>query len=173
MAIYIQNSTSCPLCGIVIKDESDVVAYPAMIWNELDPLAPISDALVHVTCLRSSGLRDAAEARKIAVQSVTGPGKRECRLCHHQITTPDEHLMLGHLTDDQSSFLYSFNFAQFHRSCLGRWIDLPALIQHLMDFNTLGRWKGPWLSGIVAELNDLHSNSSGSHSSPAPHRCQP
>ena len=86
MAIFIQNSTRCPLCGEIIEDFAEAIAYPAMVWNELEPLWPISDAVVHTACLRSQGLLGVAENRGDAVLLAIGPGKRSCRACGQQIS---------------------------------------------------------------------------------------
>lgn len=165
MAIFIEKSTRCPLCSGIIEYISEAVAFPAMAWNELDPLWPISDAVVHTSCLRSHGLLYASENRQRAVHSATGPGKRPCKLCRQQIATPEEHITLGHLTDDESSPLHAFNLAQFHRSCLERSAELPKLISDLTAYNASGKWRGTWLGSLIAQLSSITPDSPPS----APH----
>jgi hypothetical protein len=152
MAILIQNTTQCPLCGQVLTSRARALSFPAMVWNELDPLLLVSDATVHVSCLERHGLLEAALARMREVTETTGPGKRKCLVCGQQVTTPDEHLAFGHLTRDPKVPLFAFNYAQFHRSCLSRWQRLLETINLLEDFNKSGLWKGRWLGILIEEL---------------------
>lgn len=152
MALFIENLSECPLCGAVLRRAADVISFPAMIWNELDPLARVSDATVHVACLNTSGWRAAAERRSLAVLETTGPGKRPCMLCSQQVLTLEEHFTLGHLTEVEESPLYPFNLAQFHRGCLAKWTGLPALVADLEAENASGRWRGRWLEHVIEQL---------------------
>jgi hypothetical protein len=156
MAIFIENVSECPLCHAVMPNRDGVVSFPAMVWNELDPLAIVSDATVHTACLRDSGLMAAAERRLLAVQQTTGPGRRQCKLCSQQILTLEQHLQLGHLTEVESSPLYPFNLAQFHRDCLARWTGIRELIADIEMGRVSGRWHGHWLDLILKQLSAIH-----------------
>lgn len=158
MAIFIENTTCCPLCHREIMPEQTTLAFPAMVWNELDPLWPISDAVAHVDCLQSHGLLRAATTRQQAVRAATGPGNRECKLCKEQIANPEDHIMLGHLTDDATEPLYHFNLAQFHRSCLSKWSGFSNLIQELKAYNSRGLWRGSWLPELILNLESVHGD---------------
>jgi hypothetical protein len=157
MAIFIKNLSECPLCRAVLSSEDGVVSFPAMVWNELDPLARVSDATVHIACLGASGLMTAAQQRFLAVQRSTGPGRRSCMLCSQQVVTPDAHIALGHLTDVESSPLHRFNLAQFHRDCLARWDGRQALIANIEEERMSGRWRGLWLEQIAQQLRSIQS----------------
>jgi hypothetical protein len=152
VAIFIENLSECPFCGAVMRREPGVISFPAMTWNELDPLARVSDATVHVACLRASGLMAAAEQRLHAVQQTAGPGKRPCVLCCTQVLTLEDHFTLGHLTDVEASPLYSFNLAQFHRGCLATWAGVQNLVIALEEESASGRWQGRWLEHVIEQL---------------------
>jgi len=155
MAHFIENTTTCPLCGRVIQKGESYRSFPAMVWNQADNLASVSDATAHVKCLETSGLAEAAEARAKMVLEATGPGKRQCRICGQQVTSLDEHIQFGYLTDDAESPLFNLNLAHFHRSCLRRSEALPGIISALTDYQATGKWEGPWLSSFVGDLEAL------------------
>lgn len=155
MALFIEDLSKCNFCGAVMRREPGVISFPAMTWNELDPLARVSDATVHTACLVASGLMASAQRRLLAVQQTTGPGKRPCMLCSQQVLTLEEHFTLGHLTEAEASPLHSFNLAQVHRDCLRRWTDLHGLIADLDEENASGRWRGSWLEHVIEQLKAI------------------
>jgi hypothetical protein len=155
VAIFIENMSECQFCGAVMRREAGVISFPAMTWNELDPLARVSDATVHTACMNASGLMAAAERRLLAVQQTTGPGRRQCMLCSEQVLTLEEHFPLGYFTEVESSPLYPFNLAQFHRECLGKWTGLQGLVVDLEEESASGRWRGSWLEHVIEQLNAM------------------
>lgn len=53
MALIIYGKTVCPICGNVIKEGQEVIAFSPFILNELDPLYFFNDAAFHTQCFYS------------------------------------------------------------------------------------------------------------------------
>lgn len=152
MAIIIRGETICPLCQMTIQEGENVVAFPAFVWNQCDPIFIFNDAACHAACFHRHLLAGYAQERYEALQKSVGPGLRECSICHHQITNPNDYLLVGHLTDDPEHFLHQFNYAQFHRLCFSKWNGREMLVRKIKHLDQSGEWCGDGLKALLVEL---------------------
>ena len=60
MALLIPGKTKCPLCGEIIQNDQETVAYPAFIPRE-HRLGKYSDEVFHRSCFEACADRDAVE----------------------------------------------------------------------------------------------------------------
>jgi hypothetical protein len=144
--------TRCPLCGQGIQSASDAVMFSPFVSNQADPLFVFNDATVLAGCFRKHPLGETAQARYEELRERTNPTNRSCFVCGSQITNPDDYLAFGHLVDDPKHPLHSFNYAQFHRSCLGHWSALADVLRYLEALDQSGTWKGDALKRLIKEL---------------------
>jgi hypothetical protein len=124
--------------------------FSPFVVNQADALYVFNDAAVHAACFNKHPL--AAQARSRHEEFRRQSQNRQCSVCAKQITNPDEWIGLGHLVDNPDHPLHRFNYAQFHRSCLGRWSVLPEVIRNLEALEQSGTWKGDVLKWLVKEL---------------------
>ncbi|MBN8709292.1 MAG: hypothetical protein J0I10_07915 [Verrucomicrobia bacterium] len=153
MAIFIPGM-HCAVSGKAIASSDEVVAFPAFVSNQADPLYVFSDAVVHVEAFQKHPLADKVQARYSEFRERNAPKSRLCFICGKQIADPDDYLGLGYLIDDQSHPLFRFNYAHFHRCCLRGWNELPALLDQIKDFDRSGQWKGDGLKWLVKVLRN-------------------
>jgi hypothetical protein len=152
MAIIIRGKSKCSLCGAIIQEGQEVVAFPPFVPNELDPLWIFNDGAFHADCFYSHPLASKAQTRYKEIKAHTGPGNRLCAVCKKQIKDPDEYFTLGHLTGDESHPLYSYNYMQAHQSCLPEWPELPYLYEQVEKLMHSGTWEGRALERLLADL---------------------
>lgn len=126
--------------------------FPPFVSNQADPLFVFHDAAVHADCFRKHPLAEAAQARYEELRERTNPKNRPCFICGAQITNPDDYLAFGHLVDDPKHPLHAFNYAQFHRSCLGNWSGLADVLRDLEALDRSGTWKGDALKRLIKEI---------------------
>ena len=157
MAIFVAG-TRCPLCGQAIQSVVDAVMFPPFVSNQADPLFVFNDAAIHAACFRNHPLADVAQARYEELRDRTDPKNRPCFVCGAQITDPDDYLGLGHIVDDPKQQLHKFNYAQFHRSCVGGWSALADLLRDLEALDASGKWKGDALKRVIRELRRAQPN---------------
>jgi hypothetical protein len=152
MAILIRGATTCGICGEVIAEGDAAALFPAFVANELDPLVFFSDGAFHEACVDDHP--NGATARKLADEVVehARPGRRACVVCGEPIRDPDDYLGFGYLTSDPELAAARFNYVQLHRSHVGRWRDLGAAVVALEQLRDSGRWQGPALATLIAEL---------------------
>lgn len=159
MAIFVPG-IRCPVCGRDIKAADDAAMFPPFVSNRADPLYLFNDAVVHMSCFREHRLAEAAQARLEVHREMTNPKNRTCLICGEQITEPDDYLAFGHLVGDPKHPLYSLNYAQFHRSCVGRWPAFADVIDNLEALDRSGEWKGDALKRLIKELRLIRSGAS-------------
>lgn len=133
----------CVHCGKRISDEERVVAFPAFTANKKDPLYLFNDAIFHQECFETHPLAERALLRSQETQERLSPGNRYCIVCEELITDPDDYLTPGHLTDDELSPLFKYNFVQVHRSHLEAWSDWPEFRKLVLEFQASDAWDGP------------------------------
>jgi hypothetical protein len=152
MAILLRGKTVCPLCGKTIVAGEGSVAFPAFVDNGLDPLQFFSDSAFHTACFLDNPLSNEVKARYAELKAKSPPSNIDCRICGRKISSPDEYVGLGHLTDDTSEPIHELNYAQFHRACLDTSPQLRRICSLIKGFRDSGKWKGPKLSQLLAEF---------------------
>ena len=152
MAILIYGE-SCPLCGLPIDKCNRSVSFPPFVGNELDPLFAFSDSAFHEDCFRRHPLAESATAVVDDMQAKLLPINRNCTVCETPITDPDEYCSLGLLTSDKASPLWTYNFTQFHRTCLASWPQSALVRGLLQDMASSGKWRGKALQWLLKRLD--------------------
>jgi hypothetical protein len=151
MALFIPGM-HCRLCGEAIESEDDAKLFPLFTGNEADPLFIFSDAVTHKTCFEQDPRHDFASLRLADFSASQKKRPRICLVCGLQIASPDDFFGVGHLTDAPESALYKWNYAQFHRSCLPHWAELPRFIQLGVCELKAGRWRGKAMEQLIDEM---------------------
>ena len=154
MALFMPGMR-CSISGRILQSADEVVAFPAFIPNEADPLHIFNDTVVHVDVFRAHPLAAKAQARYEETRQRTAPGNRLCLICGKRITEPDSYLGLGYLVDSATHPLCQFNYAHFHRACLAAWTKRPQLIIELDNLNRSGSWKGGSLERLLKQLRTV------------------
>jgi hypothetical protein len=158
VALIVRGVTRCGICGRVINDGDDVVAFSPFLWDVDDPLYVFNDAAFHRDHFDAHPLAPQALARHREMLERTAPAQRICPVCNQRITEPDDYIGTGHLSPDPSDPLYAFNYVHLHRSHLKAWRDLDRLIDLLEARASSGSGNGggptqllPILRGARAE----------------------
>ncbi|MGH7201425.1 MAG: hypothetical protein ACREJB_12520, partial [Planctomycetaceae bacterium] len=95
MAIVIPGKTTCPICGCVIGEGDEMVAFAPFVLNEADPLILFSDAACHRRCFESHPLSGQCRAVYEEFRKRLIPTQRTCAECGEEISGPDEYFPLG------------------------------------------------------------------------------
>jgi hypothetical protein len=152
MAIVIRGSSLCPLCGNPMLASEDLILFPPFVSNEADPLWKFNDSGFHRICFERDPLSGKAESRWQEARERGKAENRRCLVCGRVILDPEEYFPLGHLADEPKHPLFRFNFAQFHQSCLPRWIDLAQVCWLAERQLESGAWKGKAMLQLVDML---------------------
>lgn len=155
MAILILGATNCIICGKVISIEDDYVSFKPFISNAKDPLLFFNDAAMHQECYCRHPLYSQAEERYRQFLSQTSRG-HVCNICNEYIVSPDDHVALGHLTDDNNKALFALNYAEFHLSCFSTWKDRDNVISNLNSLSESEQWEGNALKRVIAVITRAH-----------------
>jgi hypothetical protein len=138
MALLIRGRTVCGLCGLVISADDDVVIFPPMTSNTVDPIFRYSDAACHASCVDSACDGPQALERMAELLIAGAPGSRRCEACGEVVRDPDDYLGIGFLTSDVSLLASRFNFVHLHRSHIHRWSRLGEAIDALRQLASSG-----------------------------------
>lgn len=157
MALFIPEM-HCRLCGEPIVTGEEAQLFPLFTGNEADLLFIFSDAVTHKTCFERDKRHDFASLRLAEFSTAQRRRPRICSGCDLQIASPDDFFGLGHLTDNPGSALYRWNYAQFHRSCLPHWTELPKVIELGVHEIEAGRWRGKAMERLIDELRRAIAN---------------
>jgi hypothetical protein len=150
MAIVLPE-TKCRICGVAATAQPPYVMFPPFVANELDPLFPFSDAVVHEACLRTHPWGPAARAVRALIHEQNANSVRRCVVCQEAITDPDDYLTTWYLTSDTRSPLFRFNWVQLHRRHLDQWEDWPEVQRILGEMRVAGSWIGPGIDYVAKQ----------------------
>lgn len=151
MAIIIRGSSKCSLCGKVIEDGQDVVAFSPFVGNELDPLWIFNDRGFHRACFEAHPLAGEAQA-SFEKGLEQARFHRFCVVCKKEIMEPDDYFATGYLTADASDPLYRYNYVHAHLSHLPGWPELPYLYELIKDMKEAGSYRGKALDRLEDEI---------------------
>lgn len=165
MALLVFGKSICSLCGRVIQQGQRTYSFAAFILNELDPIFRFSDGAFHDHCIRNDQ-RGMEAIRRYEERSLsTGPGRRICVVCNTEVTSPDDHLFIEHLSAFGDAPLYKFNYLNFHRACLYRWKERESFLESVKVTLASGYWKGGYLFELLKNFScPVPPTQSGSHS---------
>jgi predicted nucleic acid-binding Zn ribbon protein len=159
MANHVLGKSKCAICGRTIAAADSVFGFSAIFPNEAEPLHIFHDAVAHEVCFKKHPLRKAAEKRVADYRQNASPRHRHCRVCGQEILNPDDHLGLGHLTDDPNLPIGQYNFAQFHRSCVQNWQERSKALALLENMIEKGEWRGNGLHILIENLRKFTTDS--------------
>jgi hypothetical protein len=142
MALFFPGMT-CPLCHKPMDSKNDVIMFSPFVANRRDPLYFFSDIVMHRACFDRHDLAEAALQRSHEVYKSSGPGNRRCVVCGNEITDPDDYFGAGHLADDATDPLWSFNYVQLHRSHFKQWERASEFQKLAEKMIASPRWDGP------------------------------
>jgi len=131
------------------------VLLPPCIPNEADELWKFNDSVSHESCFTVDPAAQRAKARFEELYAKNGPGMHRCTVCKQDITDVNEYITMGYLGEATSDPLHMWNYAQFHKRCLGRWPELGSVIAMAEERLRSGWWKGKALLGLVQRLKEL------------------
>lgn len=144
MAVFVPG-TRCPICGLQMTTDDEIVMFSPFVANRLDPVFTFSDAAFHATCFAQHPLSaQAMEWHEESKRSVQ-PGNRICAVCGEPILDPDDYFGTGLLTSDRANPLFEFNFVLLHRSHAGQWNRLGEFRRRVEEVQASDAWKGPKL----------------------------
>lgn len=152
MALLFIGSTLCTLCDKVVNEGDSYQSFPAFIMNELDPCFIFTDGAFHEACVRNHAQGADALRRVDEWKLNVGPGRRKCAVCGHQVTEPDDYLLIGKLSDCENDPLRLFNYTHLHRSCVSRWNRASAFVDLASAALGSGSWKGGWLAQLIEDV---------------------
>ncbi len=154
MALLVRGKTTCPICGRVIEQGDDAVAFPAFVSNRLDPVFRFSDGAFHRLCVQEDPTGRIALHRSDELMLRLGPGRRSCAVCNEQIRDPDDYLTTGFLTDNTALRASALNYVQLHRSHAHEWRSLHEAIGALRELADSGEWDPAALQPVIDLLSE-------------------
>jgi hypothetical protein len=154
MALLAKNST-CVICQKPMDLTSHIVGFPAFVANPRDRIAFFSDGAFHEACFNRHPLAREAQSRYQEFRDRTPPRNRSCSICGLAITNPNEYVGLGHLTADETSPAFRFNYFQFHKTCAVSWPEVANLRAAIEALGSSGEWDDFAFEALVKELDRL------------------
>lgn len=151
MAILIDGQ-ACPLCGLSMNGDSEVICFRPFVQNDRDPLFAFSDSCFHRSCFERDERAPSVVKRYNEYVDSSKRWPPQCVVCKLTIATPDEHFGFGFLTGDSPSVLANFNYAHAHRRCLPALPLLVEVFSELKSMRTAGQWTGKAVDGLIGEL---------------------
>lgn len=121
----------CSACGLPMKDNNEVIGFPAFIANQRDPLYQFNDGVFHVHCLKSHALAETLFQRYEAWTAANLPKSRICRASGQLISDPEDYIGLGFLVESPVHELFPYNFAHFSQRALREWNFRDRLVMAL------------------------------------------
>lgn len=97
---------------------------------------------------------------------VLSPGRRSCIVCGQEIEREVDYIGFGHLTADEGSPLYRYNYTDAHISHLPNWVELARVVRLLEEFAESGAWGGSAIDVLVAELRSAAPETAGPQQGP-------
>lgn len=138
MALIIPGRTTCKLCGEVIDETDDVIAFSAFVPNRDDPLYVFNDSAFHRSCFGKHPLAAQASEINQRLREAWNRPNRNCWHCKQALTDPDNSFATGYIS--QQGELSDFNFLLLHRSCIREWEGLRAFQKAIDSTLASGLW---------------------------------
>jgi len=167
MALIIEGSTPCCLCGEVLNNIESYIGIPPLISNILDSLYQFSDNGVHIDCLAKSKHERLLKEHITNYNKGLPLSKLKCRVDGIRISSPDKLVSLGLLSSNIEDNLYRFNYIDLNRDNIkdrkGREDFLKIVRQYLKDEKWVSSFsKFNYLKYLLEELtgdtNDSHTS---------------
>jgi len=151
MPLFFPGKTECKICQKPIGHGDRHYGFSPFISNDLDPLVIFNDTLVHQECGNNHLLVQKALERYKFMMSI--PNK--CCIAGEPITTPDDLIALGFLTEDDNHPLFPFNCAMFLGKNFKTWDKNKWLIKQLEEYDASGLWGGDVLKRLIQQLTKV------------------
>ena len=157
MAIIIENTSKCPLCGDVLSKDKPYRLFPPLTNNTLDPLYILSDAGAHLHCLTKPHHKKLMELYNAVARSIMPPAQMLCRVDGKRIQSPDNLLFIGILTSNKLEPLYQFNNIALNKQNICLWKDKPQFLMHARNYLNAGKWVAAtefnYLEYLITEID--------------------
>jgi hypothetical protein len=153
MALLIEGSTTCGICGLLIENGASATLFPAFALNENDRCYPYSDGAFHSKCIQQQQNGDIALRELDNWKAQVGPGKRTCVVCGKQVITPDDYVFIEHMTSDEESPLRRYNYTHLHRHCVPAWVNFIEFTKLASEEIQSGAWGGKYLERLLRQLH--------------------
>ncbi len=140
MALIIENSTKCPLCGEVLNDEKEFTGFPHFIANMKDVLAIFTDSGIHIECLNNHSLKNEALFYRDKFRATIPSPNSKCCIDNKLILKAEDIFSIPMLTSDVNEVLFRFNFLTFNKHNLSKWKDKLLFIKTAKQFIKDGKW---------------------------------
>jgi len=151
MSLLFLGKTECKICKKVINEVDVYYGFTHLFINILDPLNFFSNRTFHLDCLISSRYGKTAIYYADLGNLKVKPANRKCIVSGELITKQKEHILIGYLTSDESSYLHQFNFTHISILNLPQWKERDQVAKELIKL----RESGMWLEGNSNYLNKL------------------
>jgi hypothetical protein len=138
-----------------MEQGDDLEKFRPFSSNRNDPLWPLSDAVVHATCLRRDPRCKQVRARVAAQQARMPFWPPPCALCSLPITRMEDHFPFPHFSDDPNTALSLHNYWQLHRECVARWPERARVTRQIEQLQESGAWEGDTLRHVLQELRSI------------------
>lgn len=155
MSIFLEGAV-CKICQKPMFAHQKIVSFPPFVSNELDPIWLFNDRSFHSECVDNHAYGQAAQDRLKQAQKLRDDWPPRCFVCNQTITNPDEYFTFGHITDDISDELYSYNYLQCHTGCIRKWPEVRRILLDLEKLNTSGKWNNSALLLIISEISKIY-----------------
>jgi hypothetical protein len=148
--IVIAGKTICKICGKVIENNDDIIAFPPIISNSKDPLYLFHDAAFHLKCFNSHP--NANRMRTVWDQANQRTRPLKCEICTQLLHYSEDFLPLGLLSSDPNNPLFHFNYMIFHKHHLTQWPELSNVYNLLLKIPKES-WGGNILENLIQEIS--------------------
>lgn len=152
MALIFYSVTECPICGKVLNENEDIIAFPAFMSNMKDDLFFFNDAGFHRSCVMKHpfGMKAIKYGEEFFFR--TKPENRICIVSKKRITKMDDYLFTGVLSSDENETISRFNFITIDRTFVKEWPDRKSFLDAAGDFIKDDKWKGFASSKYLEQL---------------------
>jgi hypothetical protein len=155
MSLLLLGKTKCSICEKTINKEDIYYGFPHFVANILDPLHFFSDRCFHLACLENSIHGEIAMQYAELGNLKIKPENRKCIVTGELITRQKDHILIGYLTSDESSYLHRFNFTHINVLNLTLWNEREHVIKELIKFRESGLWLEDGNRNYLSKLIDV------------------
>jgi len=150
MSIVILGSTTCKLCGKIIQEGDEYIAFPSFVLNQTDPLWKFNNSIVHLSCLRDEPYGEVALDMLRALKESLDA--KICQVCGLPIKVADDFFTFGYLTSDRSSPVFEFNFLCFHIQHIRIWSQRLNAIERFKILSGDPMWDSKFIEDTLSVL---------------------
>ncbi len=156
MSILLLGKSTCPICGLTIKEGDQYYCFPAFVININDELFFFNDDNFHLDCLNRHKLGEVAKKYANLFVERIRPDNRRCLITGEKITDPNDHIFIDYLTSNEEDYLHRFNFVHICKRSLASWELRKRLVEELIKLKSSGKWQElagkDYLGNLISQL---------------------